>query len=76
MVRTLTEVGRFIKEVVTSNPGLQNREVAERVVKHFPDQEFSLASLRQRVANFKFQLKKVNTAPVVTTTENPVTEGE
>ena len=61
MARTLTKVGRFIKEVVASNPSLKNREVAERVVQHFPDQEFNTKALSQRVANFKFQLKKQST---------------
>ncbi len=60
MSRTLTEVGRFIRDVVTATPTLKNREVAERVTQHFPGQKFKVKALRQRVANFRFQLAKLN----------------
>lgn len=78
MSRTLTEVGRFIRDVVTATPALKNREVADRVTQHFPGQEFEVKALRQRVANFRFQLTKKTTAatlPIRTETEGASTEG-
>ncbi len=60
MSRTLTEVGRFIRDIVNANPALKNREVALLVTQHFPGQKFEVKALRQRVANFRFQLTKLN----------------
>jgi len=60
-----TEVGRFIRETLTGNPGLKNREVAELVIQHFPDQTFVVPALRQRIANFKFLEKKRRTVHIV-----------
>ncbi|KKL89329.1 hypothetical protein LCGC14_1915780 [marine sediment metagenome] len=69
MSRTMTEVGRFIRDIVTTTPALKNREVASRVVQHFPGQEFEVKALRQRVANFRFQLNK-HTTPTTTEGNN------
>lgn len=68
MPRTITEVGRFIRDLVTTTPTLKNRDVAERVTQQFPGQKFEVKALRQRVANFRFQLTK-KTTPATTTSE-------
>ena len=61
-----TDVGRFIRETLAGNPSLKNREVADLVTQHFPDREFNVLALRQRVANFKFLERKKRTVHIVT----------
>ena len=62
----LTDVGRFIRETLTGNPKLKNREVGDLVVNHFPDQQFDVLALRQRVANFKYLARRKRTVSIVT----------
>ncbi len=64
-VGELTEVGKFIRETLTGNPKLKNREVADLVVNHFPGQEFNVLALRQRVANFKYLDRQNRTVSIV-----------
>ncbi len=62
----LTDVGKFIRETLAGNMKLKNREVADLVVNHFPDREFNVLALRQRVANFKYAEKRKRTVSIVT----------
>lgn len=62
----ITDIGKFIRETLAGSPGLKNREVASLVVNHFPDRQFNVLALRQRVANFKYQERKRRTVHIVT----------
>ena len=61
----ITDVGKFIRETLTGNPKLKNREVADLVVNHFPGHEFNVLALRQRVANFKYLERQKRTVSIV-----------
>lgn len=54
----IDEVGKFIRERLTEDPSFKNRVLADLVVNHFPDKEFNVLTLRQRIANFKYLAKK------------------
>ena len=65
-VGEITDVGKFIREILTGNPKLKNREVANLVINHFPGQAFDGPALRQRVANFKYLENQKRTVHIVT----------
>lgn len=65
--REITDVGKFIREILAGNTTAKNREVADLVVNHFPSQKFDILALRQRVANFKYLERKRRTVRIVTT---------
>ncbi len=62
----LTDVGKFIQNTLVENSKMKNREVAQLVINHFPDQEFETLALRQRIANFKYLNRRPTTQRIIT----------
>lgn len=57
-MRTVTEVGKYIREALATNPTATNTAVAEMVMSRFTEQTFDAVKLRQRIANTRFTLKQ------------------
>lgn len=57
MGNRMTLVGRFVRQLLESEPDLNNRDIAQRVKQHFPEKDFDEAKLRQYVANCKYLAK-------------------
>ncbi len=65
-VGELTDVGRFIRQILSENPKQKNRDIATLIVNHFPGQQFDMLALRQRIANCKYLARRKRTVSIVT----------
>ena len=57
-MRTVTEIGKYIREVLATNSTDTNTAIAEMVMARFTGQTFDATKLRQRIANTRFVLKQ------------------
>lgn len=55
MGRPMSEVGKFVRQTLMDTDDLKNSEIAERVMQHFPEQQFDEGKLRQFVANCRYR---------------------